>query len=207
MAGVSGGGPETLACAWKIPDRLTAVGVIHSPAPPGAPHYFEGMSRTNRFFLRIAARSPWLMRQNMALVTALVRRNPAKYVERMAAKFSAPDQAAMADPKIRDCLVRNFVEGLRQPESGRAYGDDVVLHHALPWGIPLAEIKVKVYLWQGENDTSVPDTQARYLAGVLSNCQAIFILNAGHLWHLDHLVEVLDTLVPGPSSPARGDTQ
>jgi pimeloyl-ACP methyl ester carboxylesterase len=147
MVGVSGGGPETLACAWKIPDRLTAVGVMHSPGPPDAPDYFKGMSRTNRFFLRLAARSPWLMRKNMELVTWMVRRNPAKYVERMTYKFSAPDKAAIAHPKIRETLLQNFVEAFHQPNSGRAYGDDVVLHHALPWGIPLEQIRVKVYLW------------------------------------------------------------
>jgi pimeloyl-ACP methyl ester carboxylesterase len=128
MIGVSGGGPETLACAWKIPERLTAVGVLHSPGPPDAPDYFAGMSRTNRFFLRLAARSPWLMRKNMALVTWLVRRNPAKYVERMTYKFSAPDKAAIARPEIRESLVQNFAEALGQPDSARAYGDDVVLH-------------------------------------------------------------------------------
>ena len=104
IIGVSGGGPETLACAWKIPDRLTAVGVIHSPDPPDAPDYFEGMSRTNRFFLRLAARSPWLMRKNMEFVRWMVRRNPAKYVKRMTYKFSAPDKAAIARSEIRESL-------------------------------------------------------------------------------------------------------
>jgi pimeloyl-ACP methyl ester carboxylesterase len=114
----------------------------------------------------------------------------------MTYKFSATDKAAIARPEIRESLVQNFVEALRQPDSARAYGDDVVLHHALPWGIPLEQIKVKVYLWHGENDTSVPNTQARYLAETLPNCQATFIPIAGHLWHIDHMAEVLDTLVP-----------
>jgi pimeloyl-ACP methyl ester carboxylesterase len=185
-----------LAFAWKIPGRLTAVGVMHSPGPPEAPNYFEGMSRTNRFFLRLAARSPWLMRKNMEFVRWMVRRNPAKYVERMTYKFSTPDKVAIARPEIRECLLQNFVESLRHPKSGQAYGDDVVLHHALPWEFPLEQIRVKVYLWQGENDTSVPNTQARYLAETLPHCEATFVPNAGHLWHIDHMVEILDTLVP-----------
>jgi pimeloyl-ACP methyl ester carboxylesterase len=143
------------------------------------------------------------MRKNMALVTWLVRRNPAKYVQRMAYKFSAPDKAAIARPEIRESLVQNFAEALRQPNSGRAYGDDVVLHHALSWGIPLEKISVKVHLWQGENDTSVPNTQARYLAETLPNCQATFMPNAGHLWHLDHMAEVLNTVVPRPGLEER----
>ena len=114
----------------------------------------------------------------------------------MATKFSAPDKAAIAHAEIRECLVQNFGEAFRQSDSGRAYGDDEVLHHALLWGIPLEQIKVKVYLWQGESDTSVPNTQARYLAEALPNCQGTFKTNAGHLGHIDHMAEVLDTLVP-----------
>lgn len=196
MTSVSGGGPETLACAWKIPERLTAVGILHSPSPPDAPGYFEEMSRTNRFFLRLAARSPWLMRKNMQFLAYMVRRNPSKYIDRMSYKFSDPDKATLARPEIRTALLQNFVDALRHAESGRAYEDDVVLHHALPWGFSLEQIEVKVYLWQGEEDTGIPNTQARYMAEKLPNCQVTFIPNAGHLWHLDHMKEVMDTLVP-----------
>ncbi len=196
MAGVSGGGPEALACAWKIPERLTAVAMLHSPSPPDAPGYFEEMSRTNRLFLRLAARSPWLMRKNMQFVASMVRRNPGKYIDKISYKFSNPDKAALTRPEIRTALLQNFIDALRQAESGHAYGDDVVLHHALPWGFSLEQIEVKVYLWQGKDDTSVPNTQARYMAKKLPNCQATFIPNAGHLWHLDHMKEVMDTLVP-----------
>ncbi|MBW2547908.1 MAG: hypothetical protein DRH23_06320 [Deltaproteobacteria bacterium] len=33
VLGVSGGGPATLACAWRIPERLTAVGPTNPVAP------------------------------------------------------------------------------------------------------------------------------------------------------------------------------
>lgn len=172
MVGVSGGGPEALACAWKIPERLTAVGLLHSPSPPDTPGYFEEMSRTNRFFLRLAAHSSWLMRKNMQFVASMVRRKPGKYIDRMSYKFSDPDKEALARHEIRTTLLQNFISALDGADSGRAYGDDVLLHHALPWGFSLAQIEVKVYLWQGEDDTSVPNVQARYLLENLPFCQA-----------------------------------
>ena len=58
VLGVSGGGPGALACAWKMPERLTSVGVVSSPAPTNAPGVFEGMSKTNRFFMKLAWRFP-----------------------------------------------------------------------------------------------------------------------------------------------------
>lgn len=193
MIGVSGGGPETLACAWKIPKRLTAVGVIHSPGPPDVQDYYEGMSRTNQFFLSLATYWPWLIRKNMEFVASFVRRNPNKYLDKLTYKFSNPDKAAIVRPEIREVLLQAMFEGYCQ--GGRGAGDDMVLHHGLPWGFPLEQINVKVYLWQGENDTSVPNSQARYMANTLSNCKATFVPNAGHLWHIDHMKEVLDVVM------------
>jgi pimeloyl-ACP methyl ester carboxylesterase len=151
IAGVSGGGPHVLACAWKIPERLTVVGLLRSPSPPDTPGYFEEMSRTNRFVLRLAARSLWLMRKNMQFVASIVRRNPGKHIDRMSYNFSDPDKAALACHEIRTALLQNFVYALEQAESGHAYGDDVVLHHALSWGFSLEQIEVKEVL-----DTLVP---------------------------------------------------
>lgn len=37
IVGISGGGPGALACAWKMPERVTAVGVVACPAPTDAP--------------------------------------------------------------------------------------------------------------------------------------------------------------------------
>jgi pimeloyl-ACP methyl ester carboxylesterase len=196
MVSVSGGGVRVLSCAWKIPERLTSIGLVHSPGHPDTPGYFEEMARTNRFFLRLAARSPWLMRKNMLFVASMIRRNPGKHIDRWRYKFSDPDKAALARPEIRTAMIQNFVHALGKVEGGRAYGDDVVLHHALPWGFALEQIEVKVYLWQSEDDHAIPNTQARYMAEKLPDCQAIFIPNAGHLWHVDHMKDVLDTLVP-----------
>jgi pimeloyl-ACP methyl ester carboxylesterase len=169
---------------------------VHSPGPLDTPGYFEEMARTNRFLLRLAARSSWLMRKNMQFLASIIRRNTSKYIGRMSYKFSDPDKAALVRPEIRTAVIQGFVDALIRAESGRAYGDDVVLHHALPWGFSLEQIEVKVYLWQGEEDSSIPNTQARYMAEKLPNCQATFIPNAGHLWHLDHMGEVLDMLAP-----------
>jgi pimeloyl-ACP methyl ester carboxylesterase len=152
VLGVSGGGPATLACAWKIPQRLTAVGVVSSPCPTDVPGVTEGMSRTNRMLFLLAKHAPALVRLNMA------------------------------------------AEALRQGGAGSAH--ELVINHGRPWGFPLEDIKLRVHLWQGEEDPSVPLAMGRYLAETISNCEATFIAGAGHLWIVDHVGEVLDALVP-----------
>ncbi len=68
IVGVSGGGPGALACAWKMPERLTCAGVVSSAAPTDAPGVFEGMSLTNRFFMKLAWHVPWLSTLNVRLL-------------------------------------------------------------------------------------------------------------------------------------------
>ena len=63
------------------------------------------------------------------------------------------------------------------------------------WPIPLNEIKTKVYLWQGEEDISVPPAMGHYMAEIIPNCEAEFIKGAGHFWIFEHLAEMLEKLV------------
>ncbi len=50
--GPSGGGPFALVCAWKIPDRLTAVGVFGSVGP-NVPEATKGVIRSVRLLWKI----------------------------------------------------------------------------------------------------------------------------------------------------------
>jgi pimeloyl-ACP methyl ester carboxylesterase len=72
IVGISGGGPGALACAWKMPERVTSVGVVACPAPTDASGVFKGMSRTNRFFMKLAWRLPRLSTLNVRFLASLV---------------------------------------------------------------------------------------------------------------------------------------
>jgi pimeloyl-ACP methyl ester carboxylesterase len=44
VLGISGGGPYAAACAFKIPGRLAAAGVVSGMGPPAAPGMKDGAS-------------------------------------------------------------------------------------------------------------------------------------------------------------------
>ena len=191
VLGVSGGGPATLACAWKIPERLTAVGVVSSPCPTDAPGVTEGMSRTNRTLFLLAKRAPALVRLNMSFLAYLARTD--RLVERLVYKMADVDKALVQRPDVRRYLAAGFTEALRQGGAGSAH--ELVINHGRPWGFALEDIEIGVQLWQGEEDPSVPPAMGRYLAQTIPHCEATFIAGAGHLWIVDHVGDVLDGLV------------
>ncbi len=202
LLGISGGGPAALACAWKIPDRLTAVGVVSSPCPTDVPGATTGMSRTNRAIFFLACHAPGLIRLNMTYLAYLARRD--RLLERLVYKMADADKALLSRPEIRRYLSAGFAEALRQ--GGRGSAHEIIINHGRPWGFSLEEIEIEVHLWQGEDDPSVPPSMGRYLARALPRCHATFIPGAGHLWGLEHVGEVLDALLPdrppGVTAPA-----
>lgn len=193
VVSVSGGGPGALACAWKIPERLTSVGVVSGAAPTNAPGVFKGMSKTNRFFIKLAWYMPWLSTLNVRFLASLIRRNPARYINTMKFKVHGVDQVILARPEIRDMLIKDFTEALHAGAQGMV--DDMSANHGRSWGFPLNQIQTKVHFWFCELDRSVPPAMGQYLSNTVPNCKATFIPEAGHLWILLHLNEVLTALM------------
>ncbi|MEO0759842.1 MAG: alpha/beta hydrolase [Cyanobacteria bacterium J06648_16] len=195
VVGVSGGGPGALTCAWQMPDRLTLVGVVSGAAPTDAPGVFEGMSQTNRFFTKLAWRLPWISTVNVRFLASLIRRNPARYINTMKFKAHDVDKRILARPEIQDMLVKDFTEALQGGAQGMV--DDMNANHGRPWGFPLDQIRPKVHVWFCELDYSVPPAMGRYLSNTIPNCEATLVSDAGHLWILLHLSDVLTTLLFG----------
>ena len=195
VVGVSGGGPGALACAWKMPNRLTSVGIVSSPAPTDAPDVFKGMSKTNRFFINLAWRVPWLSTLNVRFLAKMIRRNPARYINSMKLKVHDVDRQIVARPEIQEMLTQDFAEALRAGAEGMV--EDMAANHGRSWGFPLREIKITVLIWICELDRSVPPAMGRYLGHMVPKAETTFVAGAGHLWILTHLREVLTAVQLG----------
>lgn len=193
VLGVSGGGPGALACAWKRPERLTSVAVVACPAPTNAPNAFKGMSKTNRLFMTLAWRLPWLSTLNVRLLASVIRRNPARYINTMKYKMDEVDKIILNRPEIQELLIKDFTEALRAGAQGME--SDMAANHGQQWGFQLEKIDSKVLFWFCELDRSVPRAAGRYLSSTVPDCEITFVPNAGHLWILDHLNEVLTALI------------
>jgi len=204
VVGVSGGGPGALACAWKLPERLTAVGVVAGPAPTNIAGVLEGMSKTNRFFMKLAWHAPRLSTLNIRFLVSVIRRNPGRYIDTMQYKMHDVDKAILARPEIRVLLVKDFTEALRS--GGQGMVSDMAINHGHLWGFPLDKIKTKVHFWFCELDHSVPPAMGKYQSDTVPGCETTFVPNAGHLWIFDHMGEVLDKVVPNHFNESREST-
>lgn len=177
VVGLSGGGPYAAACAYQIPQRLTAVGIVSGVSPLDAPHIFDGMDRSDRQLFGLAGRAPWLLRLVLWYMARELRRNPDRALAQMAAELSTPDQAVLAESDIREAFIQTSLEAFRHGTRGATR--DCTLC-ARPWGFRPQDIRVPVHLWHGVVDTTCPIPMGRYMARVIPDCQAHWLPQEGH---------------------------
>ena len=193
VAGVSGGGPYVAACALKIPECLTAAGIIAGVGPFDQPDATEGMGATNRFLFGLARRFPWLVRVPMALMSFATRHMGDRMMSGMTRTMPPPDQAALARAEIMALFKRDSSEAFRRGSRGAAWE---TLMYARRWGFRLEDIAKEVHLWQGELDKNVPPSMGRYQAHAIPNCRATFYPGEGHIsLVVDHMEEILGSLM------------
>lgn len=84
----------------------------------------------------------------------------------MSSVFPEADKRALANNKeIANHMVESFAEGLKYSCDG--WIDDDLAMVKPTWGFSLDEIRVPVYVWQGELDLMVPFGHGKWLASHL----------------------------------------
>ena len=190
---LSGGAPFALACASKIPHRLTACGLI---SPATGPFLQQAGSFALRSEVWMLTHLPWLVRALFRL-SMRTRGSDAASVEkrlvRAGARLGPADQEVLSDEVIRTAFAQATAESLRQARDA-ATQDGIV--YSRPWGMRLEAIKgPHLFLWQGEQDRVMPTAAARLLAQALPHCTATFYPQDGHLsTFVNHAQEIWKAL-------------
>jgi pimeloyl-ACP methyl ester carboxylesterase len=194
--GSSGGGPHALACAHRLEDRVTVVGLLGTlgPLPPG--RLPRSMKVGNRVLFGLARRWPGLFRIVNRMLTApfIVTINDDQRAERVMtrvlSRLSEAERSLVGTPEARSNFVAMLREAIRQ---GSAPITEELLMLTRPWGFEPAGVAAPVHLWHGVDDASVPVAVARDLAETIPGCRTHW-LDGGHAAWLLHLDEVMGAL-------------
>jgi len=193
IIGVSGGGPYAAACALKIPERLTAAAIVSGLGPLDTPNGTERMIRDNHLFFFLGRRLPWLAKIFLRATAYRLRGNPAGVFERIIGGLPDADKVVLARPEVKTIIRNNIVEAFRCGSSGAACE---LLLYTRPWGFLLKDISLRVDLWHGEEDRSVPSTMGRYQARTIPKCRANFYPGEGHFsLAINHMEKILSGLL------------
>ncbi len=180
VIGYSAGGPYALACAYLIPNRLNACGIVSSAASPS-------------WYLSFLP--AWAYRLVMPIARRLFR-DEKKVLKLMAQTmfiWIRPDRNVLSLPEVKKVVAASLVETLKQGAKGAVYDGALV---ECPWGFRLEEVAFpRVYLWHGLLDPEVSIHKGRKLAARLAHCQATYLPGEGHISPIiNHAQEILQAL-------------
>jgi pimeloyl-ACP methyl ester carboxylesterase len=195
IAGASAGGPYAAACAFKLPDRVTALALVSSLAPFDVPEISKGMTPLYRLLPAIAKYGRWLL----IFAQWLTLRFPESAWKQIYSRLPDCDKAILrAHPELnmKEALLKDVAEINRNSVKGAVW-DSILLTR--PWGFSPTAITVKTFLWQGKQDLNVPLKMGQFLAKSIPNCTAQFMPNEGHLMYMNHWQEILLALCEKPS--------
>jgi pimeloyl-ACP methyl ester carboxylesterase len=192
VLGFSAGGPYALACAFRIPQRLTRVGIIDSASPM----YLSEINRAAPPLLRI---NYWLARYSPSVIFVwfrlfwwLSRRNPTAFIKMSIDQSAQSDREILVQPEVYAMLDQVWKENIRI--NCRGYVEDIKILMK-NWGFKLSDIRKDIYIWQGEADANIPVAWAKFIASELSHCIAVFYPNEAHFAVFIHWKEIIQTLM------------
>ncbi len=200
VAGISGGGPYAIACAIRIPHRLTRAALISSMAPLSFPAATDGMTWRNRLLFRLSQNSQMLTRLSWWIMSLAYRQNPQRFFGFETGLSSQSEREVVNRPEVESILVRDYGEALRAGIDGVAC-ETIML--AQPWGFRLEDVALETHLWHGEEDARTPIAMGRYLAASIPNCRAAFLTSEGHEVFYNHWREILCVLTPPETKEVR----
>ncbi|HEX6548023.1 MAG TPA: alpha/beta hydrolase [Candidatus Dormibacteraeota bacterium] len=187
----SGGAPFALACAYRMPDRITSLVISSGAGPLYLPGARRGMKPLNRLALRLLG----ARRLSFAVWAALrgaFAVAPDLVIDYVLCLGSPPaDAVLLARPDIKRLSRRMLRLAIRNGISGVVEEMRVV---AGPWGFDPEQVPIRARFWHGDQDNTVPVAHAAYLASAIRGSSLIVCPGEGHMVMWRHLDEMLDAL-------------
>lgn len=193
VLGVSGGGPYACACGWKIPERLTCIGLVCALGPAHSPELVSLMHARTRLILRIASQAPSVAAFAARHVLGpYLRRRPQDVLWLLSLSGPAADRRILAQEDIMRTFVTAITEAFAQGSHGVT---DELLLLSSRWGFSPQDIPTPVQLWHGEADCTVPVCFGKRYSQHLPHCNARFLPDEGHFsLPVVHMREILASL-------------
>jgi pimeloyl-ACP methyl ester carboxylesterase len=192
VAGHSGGGPYTSACAYSYPGRVLGAAILSGAGPADAQEALQKMTPLNRLAFSIGGWMPWLFwRLVVWYLYRMGHEHPDYLFERGAKDRARADTEVLKGPGVLELNYASQSEGLRQGTRGFALEARLLVR---PWDFRLEEIRVPVHVWHGTEDVDTPVAMGKELATRIPNSHLTICPGEAHMLLFPHWEEILTQL-------------
>jgi pimeloyl-ACP methyl ester carboxylesterase len=189
VAGLSGGGPYVLACAYALPDRVVLACVLGGIGPTRGPETCPGYTRMLAPFSPVLhlTKGPLAFLINAALPS--VRLFASTGADLYAKIAPPPDRPVLRQDDFKAMFVQDLSHALQH--GIRAPVLDLYLF-SRDWGFSLKDIRVPVRFWHGDADLIVPLSHSILQSELVPNSQLTIVPGGGHFSGFETVPVVLD---------------
>lgn len=170
--GVSGGGPYVLACASRIPERLTGSAVLGGAVPlAGISSGLRGLHPVYRALIPFR-KLPAAAFSSVFRIAAMASRwkpgwPPLSWMMR---SIGEEDGRMLMDyPEVWAVVTRSFQEGVKRGGGHGVMADADIYFQ--PLGFDLWSLRHPIRYWHGGNDRNIPVGMVREFTGKISGAQ------------------------------------
>ncbi len=191
--GISGGGPYSLACAGRMPQRIAGAGVCCGAPLPSEIDHGPGLYWLYRLLRAIDRTSPQILGLLMAGIRGYLKiMPPVGALKPMAFFLPGPDRRAL---HRRDNL-RTVAVSTREAYRRGTAGVIADAHRLLaPWGFDPRGLSIPVHFWHGLRDRNVPLSLIKSLIRRIPEVREHYYPTDGHYsLPLNRCAEILDHL-------------
>ena len=194
VLGWSAGGPHALACAYQLPERVLAGAVAAGLGPMKRSGATKGIVFPGHAFIFAAQNFPWLVGIFRKMARNTIWRDAEEAKQRLLSSVPDDDKERMLHSGNLDMWFANVREGYRQGWHGVARDDIIIMQD---WGFDIADIRVRIDIWHGDQDRNVPVQASEYMRDRIPDSRATFLPGEGHLFLLSHWGRVVHALING----------
>jgi len=188
VLGWSMGGQYALACAARIPDRITSAVIVAGCLPLDDDATFAQLNALDRRLTRLSEHHPHVAHDVFAALGDVARHRPAAWghlTERAVPADEVASLEALTDPGLARAAAAALAHGDGMVEEYRAW--------ARPWGFTPEDVGGPVTVWQGDADALVPPAWGAELARRIPDAELVAVAGAGHFVGYARTADVLAT--------------
>lgn len=192
VLGWSAGGPHALACAYQLPERVLAGAVAAGLGPMRQPGATKGIAFPGQAFVFAAQNFPRLIGFFRRTARNRIWGDTEEVKRQLLSSIPDDDKERILHSGNLDMWFADVREGYRQGWQGIAQDDTIIMQD---WGFDIADIRVRIDIWHGEQDRNVPIFSSEYMRDQIPNNRATFLPGEGHFFLLCHWGRVVQSLV------------
>lgn len=189
VAGLSGGGPFTLACAYAMPDRVVAACVLGGIGPTRGPETAPGYTRLLAPFSGLLGATQGVLAHALNVTVPPLRLVAGSAFGLYARVAPACDRPLLNDPEFKAMFIQDISDAL--DHGMRAPVFDIVLF-SRDWGFSLRDIHVPVRFWHGDADVIVPISHGIHQSDLVPGAHLTRVPGGGHFSGFESVPVVLD---------------